>query len=240
MTSLPRPVPRALLLLGVGVTSLFGTGRAAAQHEEAVAPLLDQYWTRDVRVVQPRAVEKAGALELGALVGVIPNDAFLVYVPLGARVAYHLTERWSIEAGFEYNLQFDTGLRAHLEASDAQLRARLRDRQQLRASASLGWSPLFGKLAVAGAVLHFDGYLLGGAGLVRTEAEQALDLPAAVRPDFHLGAGLRLFFSRRWLVRLEYRQYLYVRPEDRSGGGGGVGVASELALCGGVLLGGRR
>jgi len=89
-------------------------------------------------------------------------------------------------------------------------------------------------------VLHFDGYLVAGAGLVRTEAEESLDLPAAARPDLHLGLGLRLFFGQRWLVRLEYRQYLYVRPEDRSGQGGGIGVASELALCGGVLLGGRR
>jgi len=240
MTSLPRPVARVIVLLGVGTASLLGAGRASAQHEEAVAPLLHRYWARDVRVVQPRAVEKAGALELDALVGVIPNDAFLVYMPVGARVAYHLTERWSLELGFEYNIQFDTGLRAHLEASDAQLRARLRHRQQLRASGSLGWSPLYGKLAVAGAVVHFDGYLLAGAGLVRTEEEQALDLPAAVRPDFHLGAGVRLFFGQRWLVRLEYRQYLYVRPEDRTGGGGGVGAASEVALCGGVLLGGRR
>jgi outer membrane beta-barrel protein len=228
--------PLSLLLLPI-----LAVPRAAlAQHEEEVAPLLESFWSREVRVVQPRRVEKAGALELSGSVGVIPNDAFLVYIPLGLRLAYHLTERWSLELGFEYNLQADTGLRDYLEENDAQLRARIRDRQQVRACLSAGWSPVYGKLAVGSSVVTFDGYLLGGAGLVSTEGDEAIDLPAAVRPDLHLGAGLRLFFGRRWLVRLELRQYLYLRPEDRSGKGGGVAPATEVALGGGVLLGGKR
>lgn len=211
---------------------------AMAQHEEEVAPLIEQLWTRRVRAVQPRKHVKARRFELVAVAGVIPNDPFVVYLPLGLRLAYHLTERWALEVGFAYNLQLDTDLRDYLQDSDAQLRATIRDRQQLRGGASLCWSPVYGKLALGSHVVQLDAFLVGGAGVVRTAQEQGADLPAATRPDFHLGAGLRLFIGRRWLLRLELRQYLFLRPEDQSGGGGGVGLPSEISLGGGILLGG--
>jgi outer membrane beta-barrel protein len=212
-----------------------------AQHEEEVAPLMAEYWARKAVAVQPRRHQKARALELVAHVGVIPNDAFLVYIPVGARVAYHLTESWALEASFGYNLQVDTGLRDYLEDNDAQLRARLRDRQQLSASAGLGWSPVYGKVALgAGTIVHFDGYLMAGGGIVRTEEEAAIELDAATRPDFFSGLGLRVFFGSRWLTRLEYRQHIFLRPTDNTGGGGGVGFPSEISVGVGVLLGGTR
>jgi outer membrane beta-barrel protein len=229
-----------LAAAALSLTLVVAASPAAAQDEEVVAPLLDPYWTRQVEVVQPRQVEKVHAVELVALAGVIPNDAFLVYIPLGLRAAYHLTERWAIELSFEANIAVDTGLKDYLERSDAQLRAQLRDRQQLRTSLSTMWSPLYGKLALGARALPFDLYVLGGVGIVRTGEEQAIGLDAAVRPDFHLGLGVRAFLGRRWLLRLEVRQYLYLHPEDRTGRGGGVGFPTEIALCSGVLLGGRR
>ncbi len=227
---LPGWLVSAFLLLGL-------PGRALAQHEDAVAPLADALWQPPTEVVQARLVEKRRAFELVAFVGVIPNDAFLVYLPLGLRAAYHFSEQWAIELSFEANLSVETGLREYLEQHDAELRARLRDRQQLRSGASAVWSPVYGKLAVGRAVLHFDGYLLGGAGVLRTAEAQEVAQPAAIRPDFHLGAGLRGLFGSRWVVRLELRQYLYVRAHEA---GGGLGAASEIALCAGALLGGRR
>lgn len=220
----------ASLLLGLPFRTL-------AQHEDAAAPLADALWQPPAEVVQARRVEKRQAIELAALVGVIPNDAFLVYLPLGLRAAYHFTEHWAVELSFEVNLSVETGLREYLEQNDAELRVRLRDRQELRASGSAVWSPAYGKLAVGRAVLHFDGYLLGGAGVLRTAEAPEVAQPAAIRPDFHLGAGLRGLFGSRWVVRLELRQYLYLRAP---GGGGGLGAASEIALCAGALLGGRR
>jgi outer membrane beta-barrel protein len=217
---------------------MFGlSGRALAQHEDAVAPLADALWQPPTEVVQARQVEKRRAIELVALFGVIPNDAFLVYLPLGLRAAYHFSEHWGVELSFEANLSIETGLREYLEENDAELRARIRDRQQLRAGVSAVWSPAYGKLAAGRAVLHFDGYLLGGAGVLRTAEAQEVAQPAAIRPDFHLGAGLRGLFGSRWVVRVELRQYLYVRAKE---GGGGLGAATEIALCAGALLGGRR
>lgn len=211
-------------------------GPAFAQHEEAVAPLMEQQWAREVVVVQPRTVRKQGALEIAAAVGVIPNDPFVVYLPLGLRLAYHLTEAWALEAGFSYNIQFDSGLQDALTGD-----APVRDRQQLRSALSAVWSPLYGKMAAGrGHVVHFDAYLAAGVGIVRTEAEPTLELSAAVRPDFLLGVGLRVFLSRRWLMRVEYRQYLFLRPRTRAGEGGDAAFPAQLALCVGLLLGGSR
>jgi outer membrane beta-barrel protein len=222
----------ALLLLTAGTP-------AAAQDEESAAALADSIWKPPTEVVQSRRVEKARAVELVALFGVIPNDAFLVYLPVGLRAAYHFTERWALELSFEYNLSVDTGLRDFLQSNDAELRARIRDRQQLRAAASAVWSPLYGKLAAGHAILHFDGYLHGGAGILRLAAEPDVGQGASVRPDFHLGAGVRAFLGSRFVLRLELRQYLFARP-GAAGQSGGVGAASEVDLCAGVLLGGRR
>jgi outer membrane beta-barrel protein len=211
-----------------------------AQDEERVAPLLEEIWRPPLEVVQPRAVSKARALELSVAVGVIPNDAFLVYVPIGLRIAYHLSERWALELGASYQLAADTGLRDFLEESDAQLRARLRERQQLRAGIGVLFAPAYGKISLGGAVLHFDGFLSGGAGVVRTGEEPELRLRAALRPDLHLGLGLRAFLGPRWLLRLELRQHLCFRPEDDAGRGGGLGFPTEISVALGVLLGGRR
>jgi hypothetical protein len=104
----------------------------------------------------------------------------------------------------------------------------------------LSWSPLYGKVALWGAVLHFDALLEGGGGVVRTEEEASLELEAATRPDFYLGCGLRVFVGGRWLVRLGLRQHLYLRPEDQSGRGGGLGLPTEASVGFGVLLGGAR
>ncbi len=235
-----RCASRSLPGLGLALLLSLLSGSARAElDEEKVAPLLDEVWRPPLEVVQPRAVQKARAVELVAAVGVIPNDAFLLYVPIGLRLAYHLSERWALELSVAYQLAADTGLRDFLEESDAQLRARLRERQQLRAAVGVLFAPAYGKLSLGGGVLHFDGFLSAGAGVVRTGAEPELRLRAAIRPDLHLGLGLRVFLGRRWLLRLELRQHLFVRPEDDDGRGGGVGFPTEVSLGVGVLLGGR-
>jgi outer membrane beta-barrel protein len=213
---------------------------AQAQDEEEVAPLLQSFWTRQVEVIQDRAVEKRRALETIVSIGVIPNDAFLLYIPLALRLAYHLTEQWALELSYEYNLSFDTDLRAFLEENDGALRATIRDRQTFRIDGGVLFSPLYGKLALGRRVLCFDLFFDSGAGVVRTAEEKSIALAAAFRPDFYLGTGLRAFLGRRWVVRLEYRQFFFLRPKDEMGRGGGVGFPAEVALNVGFFLGGRR
>lgn len=216
------------------VFSAFAADVARAQHEEQVAAAALPYATRQVHVVQPRAVPKKHALELAATAGVIPTDPLRVYFPLGVRAAFHLGEVWAIEASFAYLLAAQTSLAEELSAAGADPRAWQREPLQLRADAALRVAPLYGKLLAGSSVLHVELYALAGAGIVRTLGAPALDQRAALRPVGLLAGGLGFLFGRRWVVRLEYRQAMVARPS------GSLGWPGEIGLAGGVLLGGRR
>jgi outer membrane beta-barrel protein len=117
-----------------------------------------------VRSVQLKPYLKAGRISLTASGGLSLNDAF--YTKLGGSLglAYHLRD----------TLAF--GLRASL--------IRVREEDDLRtaranfqsgivssspewlAMGEVEWAPLYGKVAVYGSILHFDGYFLGGLGTV--------------------------------------------------------------------------
>jgi outer membrane beta-barrel protein len=180
------------------------------------------------------AVPKRRALELGATIGVIPTDPLRVYVPVGVRAAFHIDEVWAIEAAFAYFLAAETSLAAVLDASGAEPRTWQRAQQQLRAHAALRVTPLYGKLLAGTTVLHMELYALAGGGIVRTLRTPSLNVDAGIRPSALLGAGFGLLFGSRWVIRLEYRQSMYLRPSS------GLAWPAELGLCGGVLLGGRR
>lgn len=62
------------------------------------------------------------------------------------------------------------------------------------------WSPIYGKVAIFNSILHFDGYLLGGGGVVFTETSASTDPnKAGVKPAFDLGVGFR-FITKDWLA----------------------------------------
>lgn len=62
------------------------------------------------------------------------------------------------------------------------------------------WSPIYGKVAIFNSILHFDGYLLAGGGVVFTETSASLDPnKAGVKPAFDLGVGFR-FITKDWLA----------------------------------------
>ncbi|MEK6608039.1 MAG: outer membrane beta-barrel domain-containing protein [Myxococcota bacterium] len=197
---------------------------------------------RDVRVVQKRLFPKAGRWELGVYSGFVPNDAFINYVPVGLRLGRHFTERWEAELQVGYMFAIDSGLQSFLEEQDSDLRARARDKQQLRADVATLWSPLYGKLAAGQRrVIHFDGYLLAGAGALRTvvDPDDANKDAAKIVPEAVLGAGLRAYFTRRLSLRVEYRQVLYMRPDTQDSDDGGLSTPSELSVGIAALFGGQ-
>ena len=62
--------------------------------------------------------------------------------------------------------------------------------------ADLEWSPLYGKVSFLNSILHIDGYLLAGGGVVFTERTGTPDpanndQPRPINPGFDLGLGLR-------------------------------------------------
>jgi outer membrane beta-barrel protein len=230
---------RLAIAVTVAVT-LLASVVYAQQPPAAKAETDPRFWQqrRQVGVVQKRKYPKARAFELAAYAGVIPNDAFVVHLPIGARFTHHLSERFAWEASASFTLDVDTALRSFLMDEDANLSAQVRDRQRARFDAGILWSPLYGKLAwLNSSVIYVDVFASAGGGAVYTAADD-IGRDASVRPELYLGLGMRVFLSRALSLRLEYRQLAYLRVDDPSGESGGLATPSELSIGVGWLFGG--
>lgn len=195
---------------------------------------------RQVSVVQKRRYPKQGAMELEVFAGVIPNDAFVVHVPVGVRVSKHLSEHMGVELSASVAADVDTALRDFLEEEDVHLSAQVRDRQRARGSAGLLWSPIYGKFAWMNAhVTYVEAFFAAGLGAVLTTMA-GLDGTDGIRPEAYVGTGLRLFLSPRASARLEVRQHVYPRADGPEAEDGGIATPSELSLGLGFLFGGAR
>ena len=220
---------------------LFAATAARADEPPATTPeAIERYWRekREVGVVQRRLFEKAGKVEVAVFAGWIPNDAFTYYVPVGARGTYFFTESWGLELLFDYNVHIDTRLKELLHEEDAAVRAQIRDRQELRMSLSAVWVPFYGKIAFNNTKIgHFDAYLLGGLGTVRTGASE-IGLSPSFRPEGNLGLGFRFHFTPMIAVKLEVRDFVYWAAKNPDGKeGGGLTQAWELGLSFAMMFG---
>lgn len=194
---------------------------------------LELYWggKRDVSAVEDKLYRKAGRLELGLQAGLIPNDPFYTYIPVGARVGYFFGESLGVEVGGVWHgsaLQSASELTTFLvDARGVTEENDLRDIQQWRASAVVVWSPFYGKMALLDDYLsHFDINLAAGLGVVQTESP-TVDRDGTqteIKPEGALGAGFRFFLTDWFALRLDYRQGIFQKV------GGGVSTPSELTL----------
>ena len=228
----------AALLFGL---VLFTSAAARADEPPATTPeAIERYWRekREVGVVQKRLFEKAGKVEVAVFAGWIPNDAFTYYVPVGARGTYFFTESWGLELLFDYNLHIDTRLKELLHDQDAAVRAQIRDRQELRLALSAVWVPFYGKIAFQNKKIgHFDAYLLGGLGTVRTGASE-IGLSPSFRPEGNLGLGFRFHFTPMIAVKLEVRDFVYWAAKNPDGQeGGGLTQAWEIGASFALMFG---
>ncbi len=196
---------------------------------------LELYWggKRDVSAVEDKLYRKAGRLELGLQAGLIPNDPFYTYIPVGARVGYFFGESLGVEVGGVWHgsaLQSASELTTFLvDARGVTEENDLRDIQQWRASAVVVWSPFYGKLALLQRKLsHFDLYLAAGGGVVSTQAPTAErdGSTSEVKPEGILGLGMRFFLTPSLSVRADYRQGIF----EGTGDEGGVQLPAQLTL----------
>ena len=226
-----------------GLVLLTATTARAEEPPATTPEAIERYWRekREVAVVQKRLFEKSGKVEIAVFAGWIPNDAFTYYVPVGARGTYFFSESWGLELLFDYNVHIDTRLKELLHEQDAAVRAQIRDRQQLRLALSAVWVPFYGKFAFRNTKIgHFDAFLLGGLGTVRTGASE-IGLAPSFRPEANLGVGFRFHLTPMMAVKLEVRDFVYwaaANPDGKEGGG--LTQAWELGLSFAMMFGRGR
>src|SRR5690606_3921008 len=160
--------------------------------------------------------------------GIIPNDPFVFYMPIGLRYNYHFNEAFAIEVAPSFTgcftgnvgddqargidegcLRVASDLKGELEDEKKERTQissiRLLDQQVMRADVTAMWSPVFGKVAVLNdSLIHFDFNLVGGAGFLLTESIDPEDLTKVkYRPTFEgvVGAGFKFYFGDRFGIR---------------------------------------
>ncbi len=220
-----RNVIRMHLTVLLVLCALLAPATAVAQ--DKLDRQLDLYWSekREVRVIQKRLHLKERRWEFTPYAGIIPNDDFFLYGPLGLRVAYFIDEDFSIEIGVAYALSTKSELENFLEKENL-LIVNLPERLEWYAGVTGLWSPIHGKFGIfATKLAHFDMFLSFGAGVIGTKLyDQERFKERAFNIEGHLGAGFRLFMLDWLALRLEYRHYIY--PSSK----GGVSFPAELSL----------
>lgn len=205
--------------------------KVVGQDGEEVSDEEATYWAtvRGIETIQKRPVLKEGRLAISAYAGLIPNNIFEQYFPLGVRVNYFLLESLGLELSGSYALSNETTLRDYVEdergiAASGLL---LGDRQVAHVNFGVTWSPIFGKTAFRNkSINYFDMFLLGGAGVVikRTQPDFNAEETIGGSVEGVLGAGMLYHFNNNMGLRLDFRQFIFLKAS------GGVANPSEVSV----------
>jgi outer membrane beta-barrel protein len=206
-------------------------GAAAEQApQEEIDPNDPLFWakTRDIFTVQKRPFQKQGRFAATIYGGIIPNNIFEQYYPVGLRLNYFILENIGLELAASYAFTVDTGLSDTIQSLDDDVPEPLiGDTQVFHSNFGVVWSPFYGKTSFNNTVLnYFDLYLFGGAGLVITETQPDYGEPVstATKPEGVLGAGLSFYLGDHATIRADYRQFIFQKVT------GGVANPSEVSL----------
>lgn len=208
---------------------------AATEAEKELEADSAMFWgrRREVKVVQKRAVEKAGRFELTPTMAIIPNDDFIVYYPVGLRVGYHLSEAFAVEASYAKAIDSNSGLSDFLEQEAGLRRADLQETISMYYNLSLLWAPIYGKISVLGYKLaHFETYVGLGLGAIHSTEipEGNPDGNNVIKPSANTVLGFRWFINDWLNVRTEYRHFFFEKYN------GGVSMPVELSLGVGFMI----
>jgi len=221
------------MLLAAVVTAVLAPAALAAD-KPILDRYLDKYWgkKRDVEVVEKRLYEKSGRHEFGLYFGMIPNDEFLLYFPLGVRYDFYIVDSVAVELFGSYVLSNKSDLADFLsddvDGFGIDVDAGLPEVLEWNAGLAAVWSPLHGKIGIfTSKLFHFDWHLVGGvAGLGTSVRAAQVEGDRTSRTAFGglLGTGIRAYAAEQVAVTLNYRNFFY------SADNGDLAAPAELTL----------
>jgi outer membrane beta-barrel protein len=181
---------------------------------KADKPAVERDVTQDDRVksVQRKLYIKRGRFELAPAALINVNDPYYTRIGGQIRAAFYPSDTLAIAGRF--------ALMQTLPSDDVRQATRtLQSRiffsvPYWAAMADLEWSPLYGKVSFLNSILHLDGYILAGGGVVFTERTGTVDPatgePRPISPAFDLGLGLRFVVKDFFAVNLGLVNTTYV------------------------------
>jgi outer membrane beta-barrel protein len=208
---------------------LFGILAAGGAKSQQQVGLPDDDVMR-IHVVEKRPFTEAGRWELSLFGMTQVNPKFTVHAGFSAELAYHLRENLAVQLGGSFfPIAQQSSLSEELlnKSSEAPATA---EAFLMRGDvvAGLELMPVYGKLNVFdGKILRLGMYLNAGLGVAKTRLQlrpptrttdpktnevKTTDRTfgdTGIRPIASLGAGLRVFVTEQFTVRLELRDYAY-------------------------------
>jgi outer membrane beta-barrel protein len=178
---------------------------------------------RLIKTLQRKTFLKLGRFEATPHVAFVTNDPFLNRYIVGGGFAYHVTEIFAVEASLDVSPDLGQSDWKPLTTQLVEENNVSPDISKLTLFGSLSfqYSPIYGKVAVAGRkIINFDIYGNFGMGATRTaddlEALQAVGDPKAIATQFqthpttNFGGGLRIIFGENLAARVETRSLVYI------------------------------
>jgi outer membrane beta-barrel protein len=148
-----------------------------------------------VKSVQRKVYLKKGRFELTPLVSVSVNDPYYSKFGASVRGAYYFADTLAISArATAMQVLPSDDVRTAKRAFQSRIYHSV---PQWSGMADVEWAPLYGKVAFLNSILHFDGYLLGGTGVVKTETSSLAGRSISIGAD--LGLGMR-FVAKDFLA----------------------------------------
>jgi outer membrane beta-barrel protein len=148
-----------------------------------------------VKSVQRKVYLKKGRFELTPLVSVSVNDPYYSKFGASVRGAYYFADTLAISArATVMQVLPSDDVRTAKRAFQSRIYHSV---PQWSGMADVEWAPLYGKVAFLNSILHFDGYLLSGAGVVKTETSSLEGRSISIGAD--LGLGMR-FVAKDFLA----------------------------------------
>ena len=210
--------------------------------EVSSLPELDEdhplYWAqmREIYVMQQRPFLKEGRFATTLYGGIIPNNIFEQYFPVGLRLNYYLMENVGIELSGSYAFARRPSVNEIVEDHDLVTAGDeegdgtilIGDTQLSHTTVGIKWSPVYGKFSLFdNRLFYFDMYAYAGAGVVVTRTEPSpRDVGTTAKPEGAFGAGLAVYTGQHLGLRLDYRQFVFQKVDPP----GGVANPSEASM----------
>lgn len=146
-----------------------------------------------VKSVQRKLYLKRYRFELAPYFMVSLNDPFNTKIGGTIRAAFHLSDALA--------LAVRGSIMKVVATEDLRVAKRVFNSQVFRSipiwwvMGDFEWSPFYGKVAFMNTIVHLDGFVTAGAGIVSTETSSQ----SGLKPAFDIGGGLR-FVVRDWVA----------------------------------------
>jgi outer membrane beta-barrel protein len=163
-----------------------GDKKPLVKAEEGVTGERDTTQEDRVKSVQRKLYLKKGRVELAPYVSASVNDPYYSKFGVALRAAYYLADTLALSARFSLMQVVPTD---DVRTAKKTFQSRIFFSVPIwSAMMDAEWSPIYGKVAFMNSILHFDAYLLGGAGVVTTETSALPNRGPQVAADLGFGA----------------------------------------------------